>query len=66
VAGEVCDLLSGCDVVEGDDAGVASRSEEFGCGGEGYATDGVDEAGEGMCEAAGFVVEDVDGAVFVA
>ena len=26
----------------------------------------MDEAGEGVCEAPGFVVEDVDGAIFVA
>lgn len=63
---EVCDLLAGCDVVQGDDARVATGCEELGGRRERDGADGMDEAGEGVCEAACVIVEDVDGAVFVA
>jgi hypothetical protein len=60
VAREVGHLLARRDVVEGDDAGVAAGCEQFGGRREGDAADGVDEPGEGVGEAPGFVVEDVD------
>ena len=66
VARQVRDLFPRVGVVQADDAGVAGGGKEARAGREADGADGLEQAGEGVPQAARGVAEDVDGAGGVA
>ncbi len=66
VSRQVRDLLPRVGVVQADDAGVAGGGKEARAGREADGADGLEQAGEGVPQAARGVAEDVDGAGGVA
>ena len=64
--GEVSNLLARKRIIERDDSRIARRGKEFARRAESDGAHGFEEAGEGVSEALGAVVEDVDAAVLVA